>query len=172
MRSGEFPARGNIILVGFMGAGKTSVGKVLSQRLGRPFTDLDEEIVSRTGLDIPGIFESLGEPFFRRLERDLLTEICRSGERIIAAGSGAICDDRNLEVMRESGTIICLTAPEEEILRRLGGDGSRTLRDLIESRRAPYGEADFTVETSGRNPEEVADEIMKLLHFPGGTQTG
>ena len=163
----------NIILVGFMGTGKTVVGETLAQRLGWRFVDMDEEIIRETGLTIPEIFGSRGEPFFRSLEKKALRKHCRSRKQVVAAGGGAICDPDNLAVMREAADVVCLTAPETVLAERLRGDRSRPLlsrpdrekamAELLEAREVHYRKADLTVDTAGATPEEVAGEILNRL---------
>jgi shikimate kinase len=169
----EGKGKRNIILVGFMGTGKTVVGEALARRLGWRFVDMDEEIIRETGLTIPKIFDNRGEPFFRSLEKKALRDYCRGREQVIAAGGGAICDPDNLAMMREAADVVCLTAPEAVLAERLQGDRSRPLlsgpdrekaiAELLEARAVHYRKADLTVDTSGATPDEVAWEILNHL---------
>lgn len=165
----------NIILVGFMGTGKSSVGAVLAKRLGWRFVDLDREIVNETGLEVADIFRTLGEAFFRNLEKKLLAKHCKGRKCVLAAGGGAVCDPDNIRIMKESGPVICLTAPAGTIEERLAGDGSRPLlkgsgdekrsrmEALLNKRMPFYQEADIMLDTSDLTPEDAALIIEKFI---------
>lgn len=160
----------NIILTGFMGTGKSSTGKVLASKMGWEFIDTDQRIVEKAGLSIPEIFDKFGETYFRELEKKVIKEVTSRSHLVIATGGGAIIDIENYEVMRANGIIICLTAEEDEIVKRvddsrplLKGNRSERIRALMRERDTYYRRADFTVDTTGKSPYAVAEEIIDLL---------
>jgi len=162
-----------IVLVGFMGAGKTTVGRLLADRLRRPFTDLDDLVRARDGRSIPEIFRADGEPYFRQLESECLREILKSTQaRVLAVGGGAFAEAESAAAVRKAGaTVVFLDAEVGELLRRCAAEaGERPLlRDpnqfcqLYESRRQAYMAADVRVETGSLAPSQVAEEILRRL---------
>ena len=169
---------GNIILVGFMGTGKTTVGKLLARQLKRRFIDMDPTIEERAGKSIGRIFEEDGEPRFREMERDLVRELAAKTGLVIAAGGGLVLNPDNTGDFSQSGKIICLLASEDDVLRRVAGSTARPLlengekkqriRDLMEKRRPLYETIPRRVNTSGLTPQEVAETIMLMLNAEGG----
>jgi shikimate kinase len=161
----------NITLVGFMGTGKTTVGRILAERLGYTFLDVDHEVEMEQGVTIAHIFSELGEAYFRMLERDKIKELCRKERLVISAGGGAVLDTRNVDDLRLSGPVVCLTAKPEEILKRVGGTDTRPLLqvpdpmakvvEMLEAREPFYARADCTIDTSGLSPQDVASIIIK-----------
>jgi shikimate kinase len=161
-------------LVGFMGAGKTSVGRALSRQLGWPFEDLDERIQARKGLSIEQIFQQSGEIEFRRAEhaalRALLSECISS--RVVALGGGTFVQRHNAVLLEEPEmSVIFLDAPVEELFRRcqqeqverpLRGDLEQ-FRQLYEARRPHYATARLRIETAGKDIETIAAEITTSL---------
>ena len=109
----------NIILVGFMGSGKTVVGQALARLTGRSLVDADEELVRRAGRPISQIFQEDGEAAFRELERSVISDLCSQSGTIIAAGGGSFVDPDNQELMLASGRVVCLSARPETILQRI-----------------------------------------------------
>jgi len=162
-----------IYLVGFMGSGKSTVGATLARALGWPFIDLDTTIEAGQGLTIRDIFEQAGEPFFREVERAALTEVVKTEPAVIALGGGTFVQEPNLELVRARGGItVWLDCSIEELRRRCEGITNRPLfRDaasfvqLFHQRQAYYELADYRISTEGRNPEEVAEEILRLQMF-------
>ena len=164
---------GNIYLVGFMGTGKTSTGKELARRLKRKFIDLDDLIVAKQKMSIPGIFSKLGEPHFRNLEKQALEKIAKKDELVVACGGGIVIDPHNIKIMKETGVLVCLTAKVSDILKRTNPYKHRPLlnvkdrKEKVESllkKRAPfYVLADKIIPTSGISVKETADRIIKLL---------
>ena len=115
----------NIVLVGFMGSGKTSVGKRLSAVLGRGFTDMDDYIEKKENLTVTEIFAQKGEPYFRALERELCAEFAAGGGRIIATGGGVVKDAENVAALKRGGIIFYLKSTPEQIADNLKYDNTR-----------------------------------------------
>jgi len=162
-----------IYLLGFMGSGKSTVGKMLARMLGWPFIDLDTVIEAGQGLSIREIFENSGEPFFRQIERAALTEASKAEPSVIALGGGTFAQPANIDLIRESGgTTVWLDCPPEVLRARCQGLQNRPLfRDeesftqLLTQRIPCYGLADFRISTEGRKPEEVVEQILSLRVF-------
>lgn len=171
---------GAVFLVGFMGAGKTSVGRVLGQRLNWLFEDLDDRIQAREGRSVPEIFCDSGEVAFRRAEhaalRELLEQLHGGDRKIVALGGGAFVQKENSSLLADSGMpVVFLDAPVDELWQRCclqAGDqkAGRPLlrsqdefRQLYRNRRHAYERASVQIETGNRTVETVADEIVKTL---------
>ncbi|MBI4313466.1 MAG: shikimate kinase [Candidatus Omnitrophica bacterium] len=165
----------NIVLVGFMGTGKSVVGKKLAQQLKYGFVDTDEIIQAECRRPIRKIFAEEGESRFRQMEREVIERAAAKDHQVIATGGGAIIDDQNFQALKRNGWIVWLKAEPDVILQRVGDAASRPLLDiedpksqierLLNLRRAAYSKADAAVETSRRNIDEVVQEIVKLV-FP------
>ncbi|NPB05496.1 MAG: shikimate kinase [Aquificae bacterium] len=160
-----------LYLVGFMGSGKTTVGKVLARKLKVPFVDVDEEVVLREGLSIPEIFALKGEGYFRRLEREVLRELSEKLPAfVMATGGGLGADEEAMEYMKSNGTVVWLDVDFDAFLRRTRQDPNRPLlkrpvdelRRLFERRRAVYSKAHYRVK-SARSPEQTARRVLELL---------
>ncbi|MBZ5514435.1 MAG: shikimate kinase [Acidobacteriia bacterium] len=159
-----------IYLLGFMGVGKTTVGELLAQRLRWPFIDLDATIESGQGNTIRQIFEQAGEAFFRDIERAALIEASKTEPAVIALGGGTFVQPLNFEYIQEHGGMtVWLDCSLEELRRRCEGKDDRPLfRDpesfarLLEERLPYYRRAHFRISTESRDPEEVAEEILRL----------
>jgi len=164
-----------VFLVGFMGAGKTSVGRALSQRLGWPFEDLDDRIQRREGKSIEQIFRESGEAEFRRAETEALRELLGelgSSFRVVALGGGAFVQPANVALLEEAEVdSVFLDAPVDELLRRCEAEAKeRPLRqspeqfcELYEKRRRSYMKAAIRIETSGKDVDTVAAEVACSL---------
>jgi shikimate kinase len=162
-----------IFLIGFMGAGKTTVGRLLAERLAMPFIDLDLEIERRVGATIREIFERAGEPEFRRIEVEALREILAGAEAVIATGGGTATSEAGRRLMVGAGLSVWLNPSFSTIVGRIGGRGKLDrplLRDegqaltLYRDRLAAYRRADLTVDIAAEEaPEEVAARIALLL---------
>lgn len=163
----------NVVLTGFMGTGKTTVGRLLAAHLGYRFVDTDVVIESRHGA-IPEIFATHGEEHFRELERDLARELAGESRLVVATGGRLMLDATNAAALGKSGRVFCLVASAEEVLRRVGDDEGparpllaaadrlRRIVSLLAEREAGYGRFE-QVETEGRSPDEiVADLIVRL----------
>ena len=163
----------NIILTGFMGTGKSTVGQLLAERLGRPFLDTDEEIVRRTGQPIATIFDSRGEAYFRGLEGELAYELSRKEGLVMATGGRLLLDPANALDLGQNGLVFCLTAAPEEILARLENDPVKRpllavpdpagkIAHLLEERAVAYGRYP-AITTSGQTAAAVAEAILARL---------
>jgi len=162
----------NIYLIGMMGSGKSTVGKTLSEKMHKPFIDLDSEIEKATGKNISEIFDIDGEEQFRKMETKQLKQY---SESIVACGGGIVLKDENREFINENGATILLTASMEELSHRLSDSGNRplladdnteeALTKLWLERQLNYlNTADFTIETDGKNPEELTKEILVQIN--------
>jgi len=163
----------NIILTGFMGVGKTEVGKALADKLKLNFLDTDELIEKTEGRQISEIFDKEGEPYFRDLETEVLKTLGNYDNFVLATGGGIILREENVELLREIGPLILLTAREEIILERvkdtedrplLTGDKAQKIKEILSVRNPIYNRvADFIVDTSEITPEQATEEIIKWL---------
>jgi len=162
----------NVVLVGFMGSGKTTVGRALADRTRGAFIDLDQEIAADAGRSISEIFADEGEAGFREREARGLERALRQDQAIIAAGGGAPLPDENWHQMREGNCVISLMAEPAELARRLNGSKGRPLLEpdapsaiaaLLPNRIGRYAAADLVIGTDGKKPVEVADDIQSRL---------
>lgn len=164
----------NIVLIGFMGTGKTAVGRRLAARLGYRYLDTDTILEWQAGCTIAEIFKKQGEAYFRELERSVIQEVARFKRCVISTGGGAVVDPENLALLKKNGLVICLTSSPEKIMERTGRrSGERPLlagREPLEEikrllkLRAPYYEkADWTVDTSDKTVAQVVAIIEKRL---------
>jgi shikimate kinase / 3-dehydroquinate synthase len=162
----------NIVLIGFMGTGKSAAGHSVAARLGRTFIDTDDIIETRTGRTIAQIFAEDGEAAFRRLESEVVAEVCASGGAVIATGGGVPLRAANMLALRRGGIIVSLTASSQAILERVGEGADRpllgaspaaTVERLLAERDAVYRDADLVIDTTGTSTEQVADRIVAFL---------
>lgn len=164
---------GTLWLVGMMGSGKSVVGDLVASRVGAEFVDLDEEVSARAGASIPELWRREGEGAFRELEAAAVERLSgeSGGPRVVATGGGVVLRADNVEAMRSSGTVVWLDAPAEVLLQRVAGGegrpllagGPERLSALLAARRALYETAGHhRVQTAGRSPEEVAQEVAEL----------
>ncbi len=161
----------NLVLTGFMGTGKTTVGRILADRLGYGFVDTDEVIESRAG-PIPEIFDRLGEEAFRELERSVARELAGRTGLVIATGGRMMLDAACSACLEPGADVVCLAAHPGTIIERLGDtdrrpllevpDASARVRELLAERAEGYSRF-ASVDTEGRSPEEVADAVISLL---------
>lgn len=163
-----------VFLTGFMGSGKTTVGRILTGKTGWPFTDLDDEIAVRAGMSISGIFESLGEESFRAMESDLLLEL-GTGSGIMSLGGGTLMNSGSRKFVMESGLVIYLRATPDTLAERLAGEADgrpmlaesdsmvETVREILAARKQFYEEAHWTIDTDDLDPGQVADLIYDRI---------
>lgn len=159
----------NIILVGMMATGKSTVGAILAEELDYELIDLDAVITGREGRSIADIFADGGEQAFRSIESAVLQEMLQGDRRVISTGGGAVLAPGNAEVMLEHGFVVALTASEDTIIERVSGDENRPLlagnaanrvRSILEQRREAYRFAHCTVDTTELNVAEVSQYIL------------
>ncbi len=165
----------NIILTGFMGTGKTSVGKRLAKRMGWRFVDVDHLIETSAKISIPEIFAQRGEAVFRRLERRWISRTIHDRHQVIATGGGAFVDPQSRARLRLSGPVICLTATPQAVLARVGRkiatrpllaksrDPLARIRTLLRQRAPAYAKADLAIDTSHLGVEEVVERLWREL---------
>jgi shikimate kinase len=163
----------NIILFGFMGTGKSAVGRILAQRTGRPFVDLDEEIERRAGLPILDIFRIQGEARFRRIEREVAAGFAVRRGCVVATGGGIVLDPATVEDLGRTGVPICLMATLPTLLARVADEEHRPLLQsgeraavaerLLRERLPLYEALPHRIDTDTLDPEEVADEALRIF---------
>jgi shikimate kinase len=163
----------NIVLTGFMGTGKTEVGKELAGRLDLKLIDVDTEIEISRKMSISEIFKTHGEQRFREIETKMIQKIARNRNVIISTGGGAVLKRENMDVLKAHGIVVCLMASPETILNRTEGNNARpllqgkdpleTIKDLLNFRRPYYENADIVVDTEGKTPLRIAEEIIEKI---------
>ncbi len=163
----------NIVLVGFMGTGKSSAGRILAERLGMNFIDMDDEIVRREGVTIPEIFRDRGEPAFRALERALVIELAAQSGYVVSTGGGIVLNPDNLRDFARTGRVFCLHATPEAILKRVehdtnrpllqGGDKLARISELLAKRQPLYDAIPDRIDTDGHQPADTAAAILARL---------
>lgn len=163
-----------LFLVGFMGAGKSTVGRIVADRLGRPFRDLDTVIEAEAGATVEEIFASVGEPGFRVAERAALELVSSVADVVCACGGGVVTHEESRSLLETRGDVVYLVVGPDEALARCGTDstvrpllregGLASASGLLASRTRLYeAVADLTVATSGRTPEQVAASIVEWV---------
>lgn len=160
----------NIALTGFMGTGKSRVGRELAKRLGWRLIDVDTEIEKQEGMKISDIFARFGEPRFRDIEAEIVRQVAGKSSVVISTGGGVVLREENLEALRKGCHVVCLGATPETILKRTSGNTNRPLlqvddplakiKDMLSDRAPFYEKADITVDTDGKGPLEIAEEIL------------
>ncbi len=164
----------NIFLIGFMGAGKSTVSDYLNRAYGMDVVEMDRIIAQRQGMSIPDIFENYGEQYFRDLETNLLIEMQSKSNVVVSCGGGTPMRENNVAEMKKNGRVVLLTAKPETILDRVKDSHDRPLiennktvpfiADLMEKRREKYeAAADIIIETDGKNKEQICEEILCRL---------
>jgi shikimate kinase len=163
-----------LFVIGFMGAGKSTVGAIVAERLGRPFIDLDTEIEREQGMSIATMFSTLGESGFREAERVALEHAAGVPGAVVACGGGVVTDEGSHAILRERGIVVYLQVLSEEAVARVGSElsGRPLLRAgdpsavaaLLKSRERLYeAAADILIDTADRAPGEIADEVVALV---------
>ncbi len=165
--------RNNIVLTGFMGTGKTAVGKILARRLGFVLVDVDGEIEREQKTTITDIFRQRGEVAFRDIESAMIKKLSGIINAVLSTGGGAVLRDENIDALRKNGTIVCLSASPETILRRTSSSKHRPLlqvddplqkiKELYDYRRPYYEKADIIINTDDMSPLQVAEEIIRQV---------
>ena len=166
-----FEKNPNIVLVGFMGTGKTSVGRRLASQLRMRYVDTDDIIERDSGCRISTIFEEEGEVVFRDLESEAVRKVSELYNHVISTGGGVVLRKANMEALKQNGIIFCLTATPGEIYRRVRHQTHRPLlqtsdplakiRSMLEDRQSAYKKADYRVRTTGRSFGEITGSIKK-----------
>jgi len=162
----------NIVLVGFMGTGKTAVAKALAEKLNKTYVSIDYLIEEREGRKISDIFRDEGEAYFRSLEKEVVREVSQKTDQVVDTGGGVVLESENMDNLKRSGIVICLWADIKTICERTEGHGHRPLlnvedpgkriKDLLEYRRPFYTKADFHVDTTNVEPGTVIERILKI----------
>lgn len=164
----------NIVLIGFMGTGKSTVGKKVAQKLRMGFIDTDECIEQQEGLTISDIFSQKGEEYFRNIESEVVKVVsCREGI-VVATGGGIVTRKQNVEYLRKNGVIIHLKADVDTILRNTSkstdrpllqyGDVRKRIVEMLEQRKQHYRNCDHEIDVSGLDVEQVAGRIISFVH--------
>lgn len=166
--------KSNLYLIGFMGAGKSTIARMLSKKMGKALVEMDERIVKEQGMSINEIFEIHGEEYFRQVESRLVQTLGREGNCIVSCGGGVAVRQENVDHMRESGRIVFLSATPETIYQRVKNSTDRPIlnghmnveyiEELMEKRRGFYeAAADIVISTDDRSREDICAEIMKFF---------
>jgi len=173
----------NIVLIGYRGTGKTSVGMALSKRLGKTFCDTDDYIETKVKMPISDMVAREGWAFFREKEKEAIREVSQYKDCVIAAGGGAVLDAENVENLKKDGVVILLEATTQITVERMrydkkteqqrpsltGKDPYKEIEEVLEFRRPIYQRAmDFSVDTTSKSIEQVLDEIIQKLEKYGG----
>ena len=167
----------NIVLIGFMGTGKTTVGRLLAKQLEWNFVDLDKEIEAACGMAVSRIFAEHGEAFFRQRESEAIKRLSQCTHTVISTGGGAVLRDENIDNLRQCGILVRLQARPEVIVSRVENDQHvtrpllsqpdrlQTVTALLAERQDRYELADISVDTDNNTPDEVVQKIKSLCHI-------
>lgn len=167
--------RHNIYLTGFMGTGKSTIGRELARFLGKKFVDMDELIEKRLGMTVSEIFDQKGEEFFREQEKIVARELAEQTGRVVATGGGTMLDEEIRRLFVGTGLIICLFTEKDQLIQRLKRTDKRPLlrggeekvaekvEQLLEERKDAYSEFSIRVNTTNMTPQEVAKKIIDTL---------
>ena len=163
----------NIYLVGFMGTGKTAVSLELSNQTSRKRLDLDNIIEALEGRKITQIFSESGEPYFRKLEKKMLAEVSKEKGAIVDCGGGIVLDKDNIDLMKKTGIMVCLSASPQAILERVKDhthrpllnvpDPEKKIQELLDFRNEFYQKADFVIDTSILTLREVVKKVLEII---------
>ncbi|MCM3784276.1 shikimate kinase [Neobacillus mesonae] len=161
--------KGNVILIGMMGTGKTTVSGMLADQLNYRLVDIDAAIEEQEGCPIPELFKQKGEAYFREVETSVLLRVLESSSQIVSTGGGSVLKPLNCDAMKKAGWVVALTASADAIIRRVSANSDRPLlagnvedrvNKIMKERKSVYSFADLTVDTSELNPEEVVQHIL------------
>jgi len=165
----------NLVLVGFMGTGKTEVSKEFAERTGMRYLSIDKMIEEREGMSISDIFKEKGEEYFREVEKSIIKEVSSMEGVVIDAGGGVVLDDENMENLNNSGVVICLKARPEVILDRVDNKTDRPLlnvkdklakiNEILDSRRIYYDKIEKSIDTSDLTIDEVVEQVKSLVKY-------
>ncbi len=165
----------NLAIAGFMGVGKSTVGRLVAAQLHHDFLDTDDVIESRSGRSITDIFAQQGEAVFRQMERDLVAELVSRQKTVISTGGGLIVDPANLASLKQHALVVCLWATPEAIWERLQHQHHRPLLDdpdplavirrLLAERGPFYRQADVLIGTEGRSSKDIAQHLVQQFHL-------
>lgn len=163
----------NVYLVGFMGSGKSVVGRRMSGKLNCKFIEMDELIEEKEGTDVVDIFSLKGEDYFRVLEKNVLKEIATQSSCIISCGGGVVIDPENIVIIKKSGIMIWLNADAETIYQRIKSfkhrpllnvdEPKKKIKELLDQRKSFYAQADYTLNTSGSSIDEVVEGALRII---------
>lgn len=166
----------NIVLIGFMGTGKTSTGKLLANKLDYAFIDMDSKIEAEEKMTIKDIFARYGEKYFRKKEATLVQQLAEKKNVVVSTGGGTVMNPENMIILQKMGIVVSLAAEIDIILERTGRRGTRPVLDyadvgdrraaienVLAMRAVVYQQADFIVDTSALSPMQVTEEIMRLI---------
>ena len=167
-------AKHNIYLAGFMGTGKSTIGKELARVMGRKYIDVDQELERIHGCSVSQIFARHGEEWFREKEYELCSELAKTSNRVVATGGGTLLNPKIFELFKESGIIICLYTQRDTLIERLERNDKRPLLQqtdnlpekvdkLLEERRSLYDKIKIRIDTTSYTPLETAKRIVDLL---------
>ncbi len=164
----------NIVLLGFMGTGKTAAGKKVARKLKMEYLDVDDLIEEEAGILISEIFSRFGEEHFRDLESKMVERVAQYENKVMATGGGIVLRKENMDNLRKGGILLCLTATPEVILERTKDEHHRpllevdyplvTIKELLKFRAPYYAQADYSLDTSSLTIDQVAEEVMKLVN--------
>ncbi|GFN23287.1 shikimate kinase [Thermanaeromonas sp. C210] len=169
---------GNIVLIGFMASGKTTVGRLLAGKLGWNFFDTDTEVEKKASCSIAELFAREGEAYFRELEKEVIARLMEGTRAVVSTGGGAVLAPENVERLRRGNKVIWLKVDEATVWRRVAGSAGRPLvrgrsreevAALLKKREPYYSFADLKIDTAAKGPEEIVEEIMEgLKGWPAG----
>ena len=167
----------NIVLVGFMGTGKSVVAKEVAKRLGLQYVSMDKMIEGREGRQIKEIFAQDGEDYFRKIEKEITKELSRKDDLVIDAGGGVVIDDENVRNLKSRGIMVSLSARADVILSRTDPgkdrplldtpDPKRRIEELLAARKGHYAKADFHIDTSDKKISDVIGEVIRISNEAG-----
>lgn len=168
----------NVVLIGFMGVGKSTCGRAIANHLGYRFIDMDKAIEAKWGMSIPQMFKLHGEEFFRQKEKEMVRKLASKKNVVVSTGGGTVKDAENVEILRSTGKIICLQASVDVLMARLGRRGRRPVLDakeaevgsrrkaieaLLEERKVLYECADYYVNSGDQSGLEVAHQVAEFM---------
>lgn len=163
----------NIVIVGFMGTGKTVVAKGLAAKLKMEYVSMDDIIEQKEGKSINEVFSQDGEPHFRKVEKKVVEELSKKDGLVIDAGGGVVLDEDNIKNLKKNGVIVCLTVSPDVIYERTKkythrpllnvSDPKKKIKELLDFRAPYYKKADFQIDTSSKSISEVVEEVIKLI---------